>query len=84
MVDTSNPGRIISGGDLNMDVDHMTNESSQISAAGDITGTVGQYEQSNPKGNEYITEDGTATSYSRRRDVDGIRLIYERLTIRIR
>ena len=32
-----------------MDVDHMTNESSQISAAGDITGTVGQYEQ-NPKG----------------------------------
>ena len=67
MVDTSNPGRIISGGDLHMDVDHMTNEASQISAAGDITGTVGQYEQSNPKGNEYITEDGTATSYSRRR-----------------
>ena len=67
VVDTSNPGRIISGGDLHMDVDHMTNESSQISAAGDITGTVGHYEQSNPKGNEYITEDGTATSYSRRR-----------------
>ena len=65
MVDTSNPGRIISGGDLHMDVDHMTNEASQISAAGDITGTVGHYEQSNPKGNEYITEDGTATSYSR-------------------
>ena len=67
MVDTSNPGRIISGGDLHMDVDHMTNEASQISAAGDITGTVGHYEQSNPKGNEYITEDGTATSYSRRK-----------------
>ena len=67
VVDTSNPGRIISGGDLHMDVDHMTNEASQISAAGDITGTVGHYEQSNPKGNEYITEDGTATSYSRRR-----------------
>ena len=67
VVDTSNPGRIISGGDLHMDVDHMTNEASQISAAGDITGTVGQYEQSNPKGNEYITEDGIATSYSRRR-----------------
>ena len=67
VVDTSNPGRIISGGDLHMDVDHMVNEASQISAAGDITGTVGQYEQSNPKGNEYITEDGTATSYSRRR-----------------
>ena len=65
VVDTSNPGRIISGGDLHMDVDHMTNEASQISAAGDITGTVGHYEQSNPKGNEYITEDGTATSYSR-------------------
>ena len=65
VVDTSNPGRIISGGDLHMDVDHMTNESSQISAAGDITGTVGHYEQSNPKGNEYITEEGTATSYSR-------------------
>ena len=65
VVDTSNPGRIISGGDLHMDVDHMTNEASQISAAGDITGTVGQYEQSNPKGNEYITEEGTATSYSR-------------------
>ena len=67
VVDTSNPGRIISGGDLHMDVDHMTNEASQISAVGDITGTVGHYEQSNPKGNEYITEDGTATSYSRRR-----------------
>ena len=67
VVDTSNPGRIISGGNLHMDVDHMTNEASQISAAGDITGTVGHYEQSNPKGNEYITENGTATSYSRRR-----------------
>ena len=67
VVDTSNPGRIISGGDLHMDVDHMVNEASQISAAGDITGTVGHYEQSNPKGNEYITEDGTATSYSRRK-----------------
>ena len=65
VVDTSNPGRIISGGNLHMDVDHMVNEASQISAAGDITGTVGHYEQSNPKGNEYITEDGTATSYSR-------------------
>lgn len=64
-VDTSNPGRIISGGNLHVDVDHMVNEASQISAAGDITGTVGQYEQSNPKGNEYITEEGTATSYSR-------------------
>lgn len=67
VVDTSNPGRIISGGDLHMDVDHMVNDASQISAAGDITGTVGHYEQSNPKGNEYITEDGTATSYSRRK-----------------
>jgi filamentous hemagglutinin len=64
-VDTSNPGRIISGGNLHMDVDHMVNEASQISAAGDITGTVGHYEQSNPKGNEYITEEGTATSYGR-------------------
>ena len=43
----------------------MVNEASQISAVGDITGTVGHYEQSNPKGNEYITEEGTATSYSR-------------------
>ena len=64
-VDTSNPGRIISGGNLHVDVDHMVNEASQISAAGDITGTVGHYEQSNPKGNEYITEEGIATSYSR-------------------
>ena len=64
-VDTSNPGRIISGGNLHVDVDHMVNEASQISAAGDITGTIGHYEQSNPKGNEYITEEGTATSYSR-------------------
>ena len=65
VVDTSNPGRIISGGNLHMDVDHMVNDASQISAVGDITGTVGHYEQSNPKGNEYITEEGTATSYSR-------------------
>ena len=67
IVDTSNPGRIISGGNLHMDVDHMVNEASQISAVGDITGTVGHYEQSNPKGNEYITEDGIATSHSRHR-----------------
>ena len=67
-VDTSNPGRIISGGNLHMDVDHMVNNASQISAVGDITGTVGHYEQSNPKGNEYITEEGTATSYSRRKE----------------
>lgn len=67
-VDTSNPGRIISGGNLHMDVDHMVNDASQISAVGDITGTVGHYEQSNPKGNEYITEEGTATSYSRRKE----------------
>ena len=67
-VDTSNPGRIISGGNLHMDVDHMVNEASQISAVGDITGTVGHYEQSNPKGNEYITEEGTATSYSRHKE----------------
>ena len=65
VVDTSNPGRIISGGNLHMDVDHMVNDASQISAVGDITGTVGHYEQSNPKGNEDITEEGTATSYSR-------------------
>ena len=65
VVDTSNPGRIISGGNLHVDVDHMVNDASQISAVGDITGTVGHYEQSNPKGNEYITEEGTATSYSR-------------------
>ena len=64
-VDTSNPGRIISGGNLHVDVDHMVNDASQISAAGDIIGSVGHYEQSNPKGNEYITEEGTATSYSR-------------------
>ena len=85
VVDTSNPGRIISGGDLHMDVDHMTNEASQISAAGDITGTVGHYEQSNPKGNEYITEDGTATSYSRRkrrgRDTTNIRTANYKNTI---
>lgn len=67
-VDTSNPGRIISGGNLHVDVDHMVNEASQISAAGDITGTVGHYEQSNPKGNEYITEEGIATSYSRHKE----------------
>ena len=65
VVDTSNPGRIISGGNLHVDVDHMVNEAGQISAVGDITGIVGHYEQSNPKGNEYITEEGTATSYSR-------------------
>lgn len=67
-VDTSNPGRIISGGNLHMDVDHMVNDASQISAVGDITGTVGHYEQSNPKGNEYITEEGIATSYSRHKE----------------
>ena len=43
----------------------MVNEASQISAVGDITGTVGHYEQSNPKGNEYITEGALQQSYSR-------------------
>lgn len=82
-VDTSNPGRIISGGNLHMDVDHMVNEASQISAAGDITGAVGHYEQSNPKGNEYITEEGTATSYSRHYKKGGILPIFVKRSIRI-
>ena len=64
VVDTSNPGRIISG-EFTCGCRSYGEWSSQISTAGDITGTVGHYEQSNPKGNEYITEEGTATSYSR-------------------
>ena len=36
VVDTSNPGRIISGGNLHVDVDHMVNEASQIIKKGGI------------------------------------------------
>lgn len=84
VVDTSNPGRIISGGDLHMDVDHMVNEASQISAAGDITGTVRHYEQSNPKVMNILLKMVRQHHIVVGGDVDGIRLIYERLTIRIR
>ena len=65
VVDTSKPGRIISGGNLQIEADVVTNDASQISAAGTLAGKIGHYEALNPKGNEYISEDGTATGYSR-------------------
>lgn len=65
VVDTSKPGRIISGGNLQIEADVVTNDASQISAAGILTGKIGHYEALNPKGNEYISENGTATGYSR-------------------
>ena len=65
VVATSDPGRIISGGSLHIEADSVINEASQISAAGEFTGVVGHYEQTNPKGYEYITDNGTATAYSR-------------------
>lgn len=64
-VDTSKPGRIISGGNLQIEADLVTNDASQISAAGTLAGKIGHYEALNPKGNEYISENGTATGYSR-------------------
>lgn len=65
VVDTSKPGRIISGGNLQIEADLVTNDASQISAAGTLAGKIGHYEALNPKGNEYISENGTATGYSR-------------------
>lgn len=65
VVDTSKPGRIISGGNLQIEADVVTNDASQISAAGTLAGKIGHYEALNPKGNEYISENGTATGYSR-------------------
>ena len=65
VVDTSKPGRIISGGNLQIEADAVTNDASQISAAGTLAGKIGHYEALNPKGNEYISENGTATGYSR-------------------
>lgn len=65
VVDTSKPGRIISGGNLQIEADTLTNDASQISAAGTLTGKIGHYEALNPKGKEYISENGTATGYSR-------------------
>ena len=65
VVDTSKPARIISGGDLVITADHVKNDSSQISSAGEITGKIEKFEQTNPSSKEYIIEDGTAVSYSR-------------------
>lgn len=65
VVDTSKPARIISGGDLEITADHVKNDSSQISSAGELTGKIEKFEQTNPSSKEYIIEDGTAVSYSR-------------------
>lgn len=65
VVDTSKPARIISGGDLEVNADYVKNDSSQISSAGQLTGKIGRFEQTNPSSKEYIVEDGTAVSYSR-------------------
>ena len=65
VVDTSKPARIISGGDLEVNADYVKNDSSQISSAGQLTGKIGKFEQTNPSSKEYIVEDGTAVSYSR-------------------
>ena len=65
VVDTSKPARIISGGDLEITAEHVKNDSSQISSAGELTGKIEKFEQTNPSSKEYIIEDGTAVSYSR-------------------
>ena len=65
VVDTSKPARIISGGDLEITADYVKNDSSQISSAGELTGKIEKFEQTNPSSKEYIIEDGTAVSYSR-------------------
>ena len=65
VVDTSKPARIISGGDLEVNADYVKNDSSQISSAGELTGKIEKFEQTNPSSKEYIIEDGTAVSYSR-------------------
>ena len=65
VVDTSKPARIISGGDLEVNADYVKNDSSQISSAGQLTGKIEKFEQTNPSSKEYIIEDGTAVSYSR-------------------
>lgn len=65
VVDISKPARIISGGDLEVTADYVKNDSSQISSAGELTGKIEKFEQTNPSSKEYIIEDGTAVSYSR-------------------
>ena len=65
VVDSSKPGRILSGGNLQIEADIVHNDASQISAAGTLVGNIGHYEARNPKGHEYISENGTATGYSR-------------------
>lgn len=65
VIDTSNPGRILAGNDIEINADHVINDGSQISSAGEITGHIKQYDEINPQGNEYITDVGTAVSYSR-------------------
>ena len=65
VIDRTNPGTIVAGGDLLITANHVINDVSRISATGALTGSITHLENVNPPGNRVYEDTGTATSYWR-------------------
>lgn len=61
----SDPGRILSGGGMQLTVDTLNNDKSRVVAGGSLTGAIGTLSNTEVAGERVITDAGTVTSYWR-------------------
>ncbi|MCW8197320.1 filamentous hemagglutinin N-terminal domain-containing protein [Verminephrobacter aporrectodeae subsp. tuberculatae] len=66
-IDKTDPGKIISGGAMQITADTVHNDKSQIIAGGSITGAIGKLNNTDAKGQRVTTDTGTETTHSRER-----------------
>ena len=64
-VKETDPGKILSGGDIIITADTVLNDKSQVIAGGTIYGAIGTLNNIGGSGERIITDSGTATSYWR-------------------
>lgn len=65
---TTDPGKIIAGGNLQLTADHVFNHNSQIVAGGSLAGTIGQLSNLASTGERTVSDSGTAWYIFRDRD----------------
>ncbi len=65
-IKTTDPGRIIAGGGIQLSIDKLRNDHSQFLAGADITGKLGTLENIDTPGQRIITDTGKATNFWRR------------------
>lgn len=62
----SDPGKILSGGQMTISADHVLNDKSQIVAGGTLGITADTVDNVMPEGSRWITDAGSVTHYSRK------------------